>query len=62
MIQWDEGDALAIDFTTLVGDPVSSLELGHTIYENISSGQEYRFKYYAVNTHGAGETSDILTL
>ena len=61
VIQWDAGDSLS-PFTTLIGSPTASLVLSHTIYDNIESGKEYRFRYYAVNLHGDGPASDAFSI
>jgi len=36
------------------------MSLTHTFTSNITSGEVYKFKYYAVNTHGDGESSPEL--
>ena len=61
VIQWDAGDSNN-PFTPLVGDTLSSLALSHTIYDNVDSGNEYKFNYYAINLHGDGEVSDTFSI
>ena len=60
VIQWDAGDDTSTTFTALVGESIPSLELSHTIHDDIESGKSYRFNYYAINLHGAGPVSDTL--
>lgn len=57
MIQWDAGDSNSA-FTAVVGETSPNLDLTHYIYENISSGEQYQFNYFAVNIYGAGPVSD----
>lgn len=58
VIQWDAGD-INNGFSALVGEASPSLAMDHTVYDNVISGGQYSFSYFAVNIHGAGEASDI---
>ena len=57
VIEWDAGDSNNA-FSAIVGEASPNLDLSHYVYDNISSGTSYQFRYYAVNVHGPGPVSD----
>jgi hypothetical protein len=57
VILWDEGIPTGA-FVPILGYDTPNKAMSVVIDENINSGQLYRFKYYATNTHGDGIESD----
>jgi hypothetical protein len=60
VVLWDEGQGGA--FSPVVGDTSPNLLTSIVITQGVSSGVEYRFKYFGRNTHGDGAESDEVSV
>lgn len=59
-----KGSPMLNDWVTLIGgvDGPSSLVLTYTVTTNLTSGEDYTFRYRAMNIVGQGPWSEIVTI